>query len=169
MMTLTEETPFRKFVLEADNSSHGGEIFLSLAKATCLEETANGRKGAIIVDRTSDGLVPLIRTTTHYSTPVQDFGPIHRHLIERIKNCVGSDDNLQDIRFNNALVEMYDDRYTTMGHHSDQALDIKDGSSIALFSCYDGMSNTDSRGVRSLCVKHKANHDSAYKIPLHLC
>ena len=81
----------------------------------------------------ADLLIPLIRTTTSYEKPVQRFSPLIYDLVCRIRQstCMPS------LRFNNALLEVYDSSYRNMGWHSDQALDLADDSCICLYSCYD--------------------------------
>lgn len=57
-----------------------------------------------------------------------------------------------NLEFNNALIEVYDSKYKTMGFHSDQALDIKDNSYIAIYSSYKYPHHSN----RTLIVKNKS-------------
>jgi hypothetical protein len=113
---------FNKKVLNFDIN-----LFNQLSESVIFEEIIDGRKGAILVDK-KDELIPLVRSTTVYNRPAQIFSKIHYDILEKIKNETNLD-------FNNALIELYDSRYCTMGYHSDQALDLADDSYICLFSC----------------------------------
>jgi hypothetical protein len=104
--------------------------FRSLSTGTIFEDITKGRKGAVLADLTSDK-VPLVRTTTRYNNPVQAFTDVHYQLMDIIRSV---DSNLL---FNNALIEIYNDNYVTMGFHSDQALDLEENSYICIFSCYE--------------------------------
>ena len=66
--------------------------------------------------------------------------------------------------FNNALIENYTNAYTTMGSHSDQALDLAEGSFIAVFSCYQHPEAADS--PRKLIVESKGPGADPIEIPL---
>ena len=56
---------------------------------------------------------------------------MHEQLAQQIQKSASL-----SVGFNNALIENYTNAYTTMGSHSDQALDLADESFIAIFSCY---------------------------------
>ena len=62
--------------------------------------------------------------------------------IEEIKKMV----------FNNALIEIYDSTYCSMGFHSDQSLDLANESYICIFSCYN---NSNTKYIRKLIIKDK--------------
>jgi hypothetical protein len=64
--------------------------------------------------------------------------------------------------FNNALAELYDDTYAKMGAHSDQALDLHEGSFIAVFSCYEA----PDLPPRKLVVEPKESGGAEFEIPL---
>lgn len=106
-------------------------VFAELSASARLEDVGKGRRGAVLTRSDGTGGVPLVRTTTRYSSPAQHFRAVHerlaRHIQERAALPVG---------FNNALIESYTNAYTRMGSHSDQALDLADDSFIAVFSCY---------------------------------
>lgn len=108
-----------------------------------FEDIVVGRKGAILVD----DLNPIVRTTTFYHNPAQKFLPVHYDLIEQIKQ-------VSDVKFNNALIEIYDDNYRQMGYHSDNALDLAEDSYIGIFSCYD----KDPKYPRKLRIKEKSTN-----------
>ncbi|GAB4585542.1 hypothetical protein [Nocardia sp. IFM 10818] len=94
-------------------------------------DLGKGRRGATLTKPDAAGRIPLVRTTTRYRNPPQPFRAIHERPAHRIRTQAGL-----PLAFNNALLETYTNAYTTMGSHSDQALDLADESFIALFSCY---------------------------------
>ena len=98
--------------------------FDELFGAVRFDDVAKGRRGAVIVKPDERG-VPIVRTTTAYTTTAQLFRPIHDRLAAQL-----------GAGFNNALVEHYTSAYASMKRHSDQALDLADASSIAVYSCY---------------------------------
>lgn len=135
---------FDKYILDFETN-----IFERLQDSCQFEDITVGRKGANLVDD-NDGLIPLVRTTTSYDKPVQAFTAIHHYIIEKIKTIVNAS-------FNNALIEIYDDKYRSMGYHSDQALDLADDSYICIYSCYDDP--TDINSVRKLKIKNKISNE----------
>ena len=106
--------------------------FAELLASVRFEDVGKGRRGAVLTRIDETGGIPLVRTTTRYSAPAQRFRSVHERLAwqtqERASLSVG---------FNNALIEIYTNAYTTMGSHSDQALDLAEESFIAVFSCYE--------------------------------
>ena len=100
-----------------------------LMESVSFEPITGGRLGAVLADL-RDGVVPLVRTTTRYHNPTQPFTRVHYDLITSIAD-------LGITGLNNALIELYDDQYRTMGFHTDQAQDLEPGSSIAIVSYYD--------------------------------
>lgn len=126
-----------------------------------LESITVGRQGCVLVDCKKDGSIPIVRTTTQYSEPAQNFQPIHRTLIA----AIAAEANMDGLSFNNGLLEVYDSRYPTMGYHSDQALDLEETSYICLFSCY---SEEKKRSVRTLEIKDKSTGEQS-KIELKHC
>lgn len=120
-------------------------IFDTLFQSVDFEVITDGRWGANIVD-TKDGLVPIVRTTSNYNNPNQNFRSVHYDLVDKIKNTV----NIPGIQFNNAMVELYDFRYIRMGFHTDQSLDLDNNSYICIFSCYDNPSS-----LRTLQIQDK--------------
>lgn len=115
-----------------------------LSKSIKFEDITKGRQGAISVDYRNDS-IPIIRTTTKYNEPVQRFLPVHYDLIENIKKIVPT------AEFNNAMIELYDSQYSTMGFHTDQSLDLETNSYICLYSCY----NNPQINARKLVIKNK--------------
>lgn len=134
-------------------------LYSELSSAYPYEEITKGRWGAILVDVTAEGTIPLVRTTTPYQEPSYRFTPLH-HLIS---HEITSVTNIPHLHFNNILAEIYDHRYTKMKFHSDQALDLADNSYIALFSCY-GKDNP--HHLRHLQVRCKKNSFTPFSIPL---
>jgi len=112
--------------------------------------TKTNRQGANLVLPNKNN-IPIVRTTTNYKLPNQIMKQIHYLIIDKIKE---SYDNLE---FNNALIEIYDSRYCSMGFHSDQALDLEEDSCICIFSCY---ADQDEKNLRKLSVKNKINGES---------
>jgi len=55
--------------------------------------------------------------------------------------------------FNNAMIELYTDEYRSMKYHSDMALDLAEGSKIAIYSCYP----EEEKNRRKLIVKDKVS------------
>jgi len=132
---------FEKFNLTFDMN-----IFDKLSKSVLFENITKGRLGTTIVDNIND-TIPIVRTTTKYNNPVHLFQKIHYEIINKISAIKN------DAKFNNALVEIYDDDYITMGYHSDLALDLVDNSYICLFSCYENQNILNK--YRKLRIKQK--------------
>nr|WP_202523411.1 hypothetical protein [Kitasatospora sp. SID7827] len=125
----------------------GRDLFAELAAATRWEEVGPGRRAAVLVRPGADGRVPLVRTTARYAQPAQRFRPVHARLADRIRELAGPGEE-----FDNALAEVYTRAYTRMGAHSDLALDLAEGSSIAVFSCYR---NGGAGATRTLVLEPK--------------
>ncbi|MFF7245555.1 hypothetical protein ACFZBU_16810 [Embleya sp. NPDC008237] len=106
-------------------------LFAELSASARWEDVGKGRRGAVLARVDEAGGVPLVRTTTRYSSPAQRFREVHERLAQQVLERAGL-----SVGFNNALIESYTNAYTTMGSHSDQALDLADESFIAVFSCY---------------------------------
>jgi hypothetical protein len=121
-------------------------LFEALMASACFEELGKGRRGTVLVKPGPHGAVPLVRTTTSYRRPVQPFLDLHDRLAEEIQRT-----GPLPLRFNNALIEHYTGAYSSMKHHSDQALDLAPDSWIALFSCYQN----PARPSRRLLIKPK--------------
>jgi len=139
---------FRSWVLP------GSYPFEALLASARLEELGKGRRGAVLVRIDDDGAMPLVRTTTQYRTPVQPFLALHERIAHEIHGSLP--------RFNNALIEHYTNAYSTMKRHSDQALDLADESSIAIYSCY----RDPERPSRRLVIKSKEPTGGSFEIPL---
>ncbi|MFF7590544.1 hypothetical protein ACFZCK_23965 [Kitasatospora purpeofusca] len=136
-------------------------LFEELSASARLEDTGKGRQGATLTLVDGTGRVPLVRTTTRYGGPAQRFGAVHERLARRIQERAGL-----AAGFNNALIETYTNAYTTMGSHSDQALDLADDSFIAVFSCYR---HPEADPPRKLIVEPKVpgdDGDGTFEVPL---
>lgn len=132
-------------------------LFNELSNKT-FENITNGRIGANLI-KVSNNLFPIVRTTTKYSQPLQYFDNIHYNIIDKIKDIC----KINNLEFNNAMIEIYNSNYKTMKYHSDQALDLHDNSYICIFSCYN---NEHTNEIRTLLVKEK-NTDNVIKYKLH--
>ncbi|MFD7030658.1 hypothetical protein ACFWAR_21745 [Streptomyces sp. NPDC059917] len=134
------------------------DLFAELSASARWEDVGKGRRGAVLVRTDAAGGVPLVRTTTSYRVPAQRFRAVHDRLAERIRERAAL-----PVGFNNALMERYTNAYTTMGSHSDQALDLADGSFIAVFSCYRHPGADPSR---RLIFESKGPGGERFEIPL---
>jgi hypothetical protein len=108
-----------------------GNLFEELFASVRFEDVGKGRQGAVLIKIDETCIIPIVRTTTRYNVPAQCFQSVHEQLAQQIQTIASL-----SVGFNNALIENYTNAYTTMGSHSDQALDLADESFIAIFSCY---------------------------------
>lgn len=162
---MSEEHGFYVFGLEP--SAEPEAMFEELSACVDFEHVTGGRVGNHLTRPCERG-VPIVRTTTRYARPAHVFSRAQAELADRICD-VAQGLPLPAVRFNHALIEVYDQRYTKMGYHSDQRLDLDEESLIAIFSCYDraGPSSGPSpeRGVRQLMVKSK-HDDTRFSLPM---
>lgn len=136
-----------------------GNPFEELLGSVRFEDLGKGRRGTVLT-RTDGAIgVPIVRTTTRYAALAQPFKPVHERLAEQIQRRA-----LLPVAFNNALIEIYTNDYTTMGSHSDQALDLADESHIAVFSCYEHPEAANP--PRKLLVESKEPGGDNIEIPL---
>ena len=133
-------------------------LFEELSASARWEDVGKGRRGATLTKLDETGGVPLVRTTTRYGSPTQRFRPVHERLAQQIQEHAAL-----PVGFNNALIEIYTNAYTTMGSHSDQALDLADGSFIAVFSCYR---DPETSPPRKLIFEPKGTTGEKSEIPL---
>ena len=122
-----------------------------------LEHVTNGRKGCIstCVNTSSSGndnehsniIAALVRSTTKYQGPMVRFSPSLHRIKEELENIASV-----YFPFNNALVEEYTNKYKSMKFHSDQDLDLQEGTYIALFSSYR---DPNVKPTRYLEIKNK--------------
>lgn len=143
---------FTKYIL-----NYQYNLFDILSQNVNYEAMANNRKSANLIHY-ENNLIPIVRTTTFYKHAKQKFLPIHYQIIDDIKNIT----NIDNLEFNNALIEIYNSNYTTMNYHSDQSLDLYDNSHICIFSCY----NTNTINLRKLRIKRKNNSNDYFDIIL---
>lgn len=143
---------FRRFDIDFTDSSIDQTVFDSLSSSVTFEDITLGRKGTILVDD-KNGMIPLVRSTTPYTKPSQRFRQIHYELMDLIVKR-----SKLDMRYNNAMIELYDNNYRDMGYHTDQSLDLAPDSYICLFSCYENGSN-DITDVRKLLIKNKTTSE----------
>jgi hypothetical protein len=136
-----------------------GNLFEELLASVRFEDVGKGRQGAVLIKLDETYGIPLVRTTTRYSVPAQCFGSVHEQLAQQIQKSA-----LLSVGFNNALIENYTNAYTTMGSHSDQALDLADESFIAIFSCYKYPERA--HPPRKLLVELKESGGDPSEIPL---
>lgn len=133
-------------------------LFAELSASARLEDVGKGRRGATLTRIDEAGGVPLVRTTTRYSSPAQRFRAVHERLAQQIQERAAL-----PVGFNNALIESYTNACTTMGSHSDQALDLADESFIAVFSCYR---HPEAGPPRKLIFESKGSGGEKFEIPL---
>ncbi|WP_246342627.1 alpha-ketoglutarate-dependent dioxygenase AlkB [Actinomadura verrucosospora] len=133
-------------------------LFAELSASTHWEDVGKGRRGAVLTKVDEASGVPLVRTTTQYGSPAQRFRAVHERLAQRIQERAAL-----PFAFNNALIESYTNAYRTMGSHSDQGLDLADGSFIAVFSCYQHAGATP---PRKLIFESKLASGEKFEIPL---
>ncbi|MEV1039257.1 alpha-ketoglutarate-dependent dioxygenase AlkB [Streptomyces sp. NPDC050204] len=136
--------------------------FAELSESARLEDVGKGRRGAVLTRADEADGVPLVRTTTRYSSPAQRFRAVHERLAQRIQERIQERAALP-AGFNNALIESYTNAYRTMGGHSDQALDLADESYIAVFSCYQ---YPEAGPPRKLIFESKGSEGEKFEIPL---
>ncbi|MFC8495510.1 alpha-ketoglutarate-dependent dioxygenase AlkB [Streptomyces sp. NPDC057235] len=133
-------------------------LFAELSASVRLEDLGKGRRGTVLTRVDEAGGVPLVRTTTRYGGPAWRFRAVHERLARRVREGAGL-----PVGFDNALVEIYTNACTTMGSHSDQALDLADESFIAVFSCYR---DPGAGQPRKLVFGSKEPGDEKFEIPL---
>lgn len=108
-----------------------------------LEPITVGRSATVLV-KVNNKKIPIIRTTTAYQEPTQNFDLIPAELTNQL-----------NFETNNAMIELYQPTYKTMKFHSDQSLDLEDDSTIALYSCYKIPDGT----TRVLEIRNKTTHE----------
>ncbi|MFE3559423.1 hypothetical protein ACFXKW_31890 [Streptomyces sp. NPDC059193] len=133
-------------------------LFAELSESARWEDVGRGRRGATLAKTDGAGGVPLVRTTTRYGSPTQRFRVVHERLAQQVQERAAL-----SVGFNNALIESYTNACTTMGSHSDQALDLADDSFIAVFSCYQ---HPEAIPPRKLIFESKESGGERFEIPL---
>ena len=148
------EDEFRAYQL-----TNQGNLFDTLIASVSFEQMGKGRQGTVLVRPDDARGTPVVRTTTDYAQPAQCFRDCHCQLAQQIEKLVSA-----PFSFNNALVETYTNEYRKMGFHSDQALDLEDGSAIVLFSCYRNPELTGHE--RRLVVEPKDPNQAKFDVEL---
>lgn len=133
--------------------------FDELRESIRFEQVGKGRLGTVLVRPNEAGHVPLVRTTTPYTVAPCCFRPVHERLARLIQKSASL-----GREFNNALIEVYTNEYTSMGSHSDLALDLAEESHIALFSHYKFPDQA--KPLRKLVVESKLPGGETFEIPL---
>lgn len=135
--------------------------FSELIDSVDFEMVAQGRIGNHLVKVGEEG-IPMVRTTTKYNIPAQDFGALHQTIADHIQKEATAQAQIQLPLepFNNALIEVYNETYFKMGFHSDQVLDLAEESYIALFSCYEHPETLTQHHLRKLKVRSKTSSES---------
>lgn len=149
--------------IEANGTSQS--MFQRLQAGITFGDVTKGRQGQVLVRCEARG-TPIVRTTTKYASPAYQFQQCHAELADQIAQTIESSTNHEVTvpAFNNALIEIYDKGYTSMGFHSDQSLDLSDDTSIALYSCYQYPELRSA--MRKLVVESKADANDTFEIPL---
>ncbi|HEY8896554.1 MAG TPA: hypothetical protein VIM79_17130 [Niastella sp.] len=133
-------------------------LFNELSTGIDFEPVAKGRAGNHLVN-VSDNGIPIVRTTTKYNIPANNFCPIHHRIVERINEVIGKDNLLPSLHFNNALIEVYEAAYSKMNFHSDQSLDLDGDSYIGVFTCYENPDALSAQHIRKLKIKDKVSNE----------
>ena len=143
-------TDFTKITLSFENN-----MFNELLNEIEFEQVGKGRVANQLVKVSKRG-VPLVRTTTQYSIPAYCFSVLHHEIVKSVKDKL---EGVSFFNFNNALIEVYDAKYTKMKYHSDQSLDLSSNSYIGLFSCYKNPNEMSEKNIRKLKIKDKVTEE----------
>lgn len=123
-------------------------LFDELSTNIQFENISIGRQCAVLIEK--DKYKNIVRTTSNYNFQVQYFSQIHYDIINCIQKKIPF-----DIKFNNAMIEIYDNTYTKMKFHTDQSLDLNNDSYICIFSCYQ----YPTKFPRKLIIKKKSQEN----------
>ena len=149
---MTSNTAFYKITLDLKTN-----LFNELLNVTDFESVTKGRIGNHLVNADENG-VPIVRTTTKYNIPAHNFSAVHHNLVDSINNTI-KDSALPALRFNNALIEVYNASYFKMNYHSDQSLDLDNDSYIGVFSCYENPDGLTEQHIRKLKIRDKVSDE----------
>ena len=135
-------------------------LFNDLLRGTNFESVAKGRLGNHLVNVDDNG-IPIVRTTTKYNVPAQNFSGIHHLIVESINDAIRVNNlaGVPEQYFNNALIEVYDSGYYKMNYHSDQSLDLDNDSYIGVFSCYENPDVLSEQHIRKLKIRDKVSDE----------
>lgn len=143
-------------MFEKSTINYIGDPFSELSLGVVFEQLGRDRKGATLVS-TSTPYTPLVRSTTRTHVPSQLLTPAHKRLLQLIV-----ENGLAVENYNNALIEIYGNGYTSMNYHSDCGLDLRFDSWICLYTCY---SDPKTSQLRRLHVRNKhTNETSIYEL-----
>jgi len=152
-MDVDTDIGFGYLVLRPDEEGRTSiPSFEELLACTAFERLTADREGAIVTDvREGDekDRTSLVRSTSRYLSPTRPFHAHHRAVAEAATKAIGSRP-----LFDNAMIELYGPGYRKMGFHTDPALDLVPGSTIALFTLYENR-NENENDMRKLVVKRK--------------
>lgn len=141
------------------------DLFNELLESADFENVAKGRIGNHLVKVGEKG-IPIVRTTTMYDIPANNFSGIHNQIIESLNiENQNINNNLPFLDFDNALIEVYDCNYMTMKYHSDQSMDLEADSYIGLFTCYENPNELTEKNIRKLKLKNRIT-DEEFEISL---
>lgn len=154
---------FYKITLPLEN-----DLFSELVHAIDFENVAKGRMGNHLV-RVRDEGIPIVRTTTMYTVPAHDFSAIHHKVAAVVNETIRNNavESLPLLDFNNALIEVYDCNYATMGYHSDQGMDLEADSYIGLYTCYENPEKLTTKNLRKLKLKDKVTNEESEILLTH--
>ena len=114
---------------------------------------AKGRKVGIMVEDCKDGSIPIVRTTTQYSDAPTLLTSAHYSIVDAIRKTMN-----MPLHFNNVMVEIYTNEYSTMGFHTDQAIDLENDSYICIFTCYQ---KPNAKNIRKLLIVNKQTEEKS--------
>lgn len=128
--------------------------FSEIATAYRFDPVTVGRRATIAVTEQSDGSVPVVRTTNQYTSAPQKCNEPLEMLREMISNIAENEFDIppEQTEFNDIMLQLYDSRYRRMGYHTDQMIDLKTSSYIAVCSIY---SDPETVELRTLKIKDK--------------
>jgi hypothetical protein len=147
-MATAAAPPFAAFAQFALPPS-SAPAFDELTEGISFERVGRGRAVAVLFRELGDNCVPIVRTTAKYTYPSRPFTRGIGALADSVSALSGL-----PLQLNNAMAEIYDRDYRTMGLHSDMALDLDPESHIAIYSAYD--SPPPPGAVRDLVIVDKA-------------
>ena len=73
-------------------------LFDELSKTTDFEYICKGRVGGVLIRPTLDKF-NIVRTTTIYKKPNQEFQPIHYDIVQKIKSAFDTISRIMNLKF----------------------------------------------------------------------
>jgi hypothetical protein len=86
-----------------------GNLFEGLLASVRFEDVGKGRQGAVLIKIDETYGIPIVRTSTRYSTPAQHFRSIHEQLAQQVQKSASL-----SVGFNNALIESYTNAHNSV-------------------------------------------------------